>query len=69
MHWETALVSSQVFVAVVYRVETYFSSFGSLVVDFRVVWQLVAVPRQLVLYLVAILTFPFVEPHHGGIFL
>ena len=62
VQWETAMMLSQAFAAVVYRVETYFSSFGLLFVDFGVV-------RQLVLYLGAVLVFPFVKPHHGVVFL
>ena len=51
---------SQLSAAVVYWVETYFSSFGALVADFGIV-------RQPVLYLVTILVSPFVVSHHGCI--
>ena len=73
VQWETAMMSSQTFAAVVYGVvETYFASFGSSFVDSGVdrqlVLYLIAVHRQLVLYHVAILVFPFFEPHLGAVF-
>ena len=65
MHWATALVSFQVFAAVVYWiVETVVASFESSFVDSGVDRQL---DQQLVLYHVAILVFPFVEPHFGAV--